>query len=56
MKKPELTNEFVKSVSKTSNTIEEYRNEIKQQLQQEAEVNYKESLTEEIWQTILKNT
>ncbi|MCI8526891.1 trigger factor [Lachnospiraceae bacterium 42-17] len=56
LKKPELTNEFVKSVSKTSNTIEEYRNEIKQQLQQEAEVNYKESLTEEIWQTILKNT
>lgn len=53
---PELNDEFVKSVSEKSKTVEEYKAEIKKQLEEEAETNYQDTLSQEVWDKVLENT
>lgn len=53
---PELNDEFVKSVSEESKTVEEYKAEIKKQLEEEAETNYQDTLAQEVWDKVLENT
>lgn len=53
---PELTDDFVKSVSEESKTVDEYKKEIKKQLEEDAQTNYEDTLTQEVWQKVLDNT
>lgn len=53
---PELNDEFVKSVSEESKTVEEYREEVKKQLEESAEIAYNDTLSQEVWETVLNNT
>lgn len=53
---PELSDTFVKSVSKESKTVEEYKEEIKKQLTEKAEENYRNQLGTAVWQKVLENT
>lgn len=53
---PELSDEFVKSVSEKSKTVEEYKEEVKKQLTDQAEENYKSQLHAAVWQKVLENT
>lgn len=53
---PELTDEFVKSVSEESETVKEYKEEIRKQLEEDAQTNYEDTLTQEVWQKVLDNT
>lgn len=53
---PELSDEFVKSVSEESKTAEEYREEVKKLLTEQAEQNYKSQLNSAVWQKVLENT
>lgn len=53
---PELNEEFVKSVSEESKTVEEYKAEIKKQLEKDAETNYQDTLAQEVWDKVLENT
>lgn len=53
---PELTDDFVKSVSKDSKTVDEYKKEVKKQLEDEAQTTYNDTLRQEVWQTVLENT
>lgn len=53
---PELNDDFVKSVSDQSETVEEYKAEIKKQLEEDAENNYTDTLEQEVWDKVLENT
>lgn len=53
---PELNDKFVKSVSEESKTVEEYREEVKKLLAEQAEENYKSQLNSAVWQKVLENT
>lgn len=53
---PELTDDFVKSVSEKSKTIDEYKAEVKKQLEEDAQRNYEDSLGASVWQKVLDNT
>lgn len=53
---PELSDEFVKTVSEESKTVDEYKEEVKKQLTQQAEDNYKSQLNSAVWQKVLENT
>lgn len=53
---PKLNDKFVKSVSKKSKTVKEYKAEVKKQLEEDAAVTYKETLGSSVWQEVLKNT
>lgn len=53
---PELTDEFVKSVSDDSKNIKEYREEIKKQLEKEGENDYQSKLNSAVLQKVLENT
>ena len=53
---PELSDEFVKSVSEESKTVEEYKKEIKKQLEEDAETTYNDTLSSEVWEKVLENT
>lgn len=52
----ELTDDFVKSVSEKSKTVEEYKAEVKKQLEEAAQRNYEDSLGAAVWQKVLDNT
>lgn len=52
---PELTDDFVKSVSEKSKTVDEYRAEVKKKLEDDAQRNYKDSLGAAVWQKVLDN-
>lgn len=53
---PELDDEFVKSVSETSKTVDEYKNEIKEQLTKSREETYQTSINESAWNEVIANT
>lgn len=53
---PELNDEFVKSVSKKSKTVDEYKKEVKKQLGKDNEKNYESSISQAVWQKVLDNT
>ena len=53
---PELNDEFVKKVSKESKTVKEYKKEVKKSLEKDAKAMYEDSLSQEVWQTVLDNT
>lgn len=53
---PELDDDFVKSVSEESETVEEYKKEVKAQLEEDAQSDYEDSLSQAVWQAVLDNT
>lgn len=53
---PELNDEFVKSVSKKSKTVDEYKKEVKKLLQKDAESSYEYSVETAVWEKVMGNT
>ena len=53
---PKLDDGFVKTVSDKSETVEQYKKEIKEQLEKENEDAYKSQLSEAVWQAVLDNS
>lgn len=53
---PELNDEFVKTVSEKSETVEEYKKEIKETLEQNNEETAKSTLMESAWSVVMENT
>lgn len=53
---PELTDEFVQTVSEESKTVDEYREEVKKNLEETAQSEYENNLINEIWTVVLENT
>lgn len=51
---PELTDEFVQTVSEESRTVDEYREEVRAILEESAEENYNYSLEAEAWDAALE--
>lgn len=52
----ELTDEFVKTVSEESETVDEYKEEMKAQLEEDAQEEYESTLRQSVWQAVLDNT
>lgn len=52
--KPELNDEYVKSVSEKSKTVEEYKKEIKKNLSEERKQQYEYSVQDAAWQAVLE--
>lgn len=53
---PELNDEFVKKVSKTSKTVEEYKEEIKKSIQETNKTNSESENDTNKWKAVLNNT
>lgn len=53
---PELTDEFVNSVSDTSKNVKEYKAEVKKQLEKESKENYQNQLNSQVIQKVLENS
>lgn len=53
---PELTDEFVKSVSSESKTVKEYKEEVKKRIVSDNKKNYEDSISQSVWQKVLDNT
>lgn len=53
---PELDDDFVKTVSEESETVEEYKKEVKKQLEENAQTTYEDQLGSEVWQKVVDNT
>lgn len=53
---PELNDEFVKSVSEKSKTVEEYKKEIKESMEKSNEESAKTALKESAWTAVMENT
>lgn len=53
---PKLDDKFVKSVSKKSKTVKEYKAEMKKQLTEESQTTYEETLSSSAWEKVLDNT
>ena len=53
-KLPELTDEFVQTVSEKSKTVEEYKEEIKKQLAENGTTDFDVKLQESAWQAVLE--
>ncbi|MCQ2508737.1 MAG: trigger factor [Dorea sp.] len=53
---PEFDDAFVKSVSQTSKTTEEYRTEVKAQLEEAADAQYENDLRNSVWSQVCNNT
>lgn len=53
---PELNDKFVKSVSEKSKTVKEYKKEVKELLQKDAETSYEYSIETAVWEKIMDNT
>lgn len=51
---PTLTDDWVKNNSKTSKTVEEYKAEIKKELEEQEEYSYKSMLSSEVLEALLK--
>ena len=52
----ELNDEFVKTVSETSTTVDEYREELKTQLTEAAQEEYEHSIKSAAWNAVLDNS
>lgn len=52
---PELDDAFVKKVSKKSNTVDEYKKEVKELLEKDAEDAYTYSIEAAVWEKVLGN-
>lgn len=50
---PELTDDFVKKVSKKSKTVDEYKKEVKKTLEDSADENYTYNLESEAWDAVM---
>lgn len=53
---PELTDEIVAKLSESAKNVKDYKEEVKKQLEDAAELKYKNTLYSEIWQEVLDNT
>ena len=53
---PELTDDWVAANSETSKTVEEYKDEVTQELQEEAVASAKENLNSLAWEQVLEET
>lgn len=53
---PELNDEFVKKVSEKSKTVDEYKKEVKELLEKDAEDAYAYSIEAAAWEKVLENT
>ena len=53
---PELTDELVKTLSEDSTTVAEYKEEVKKDLEEQAQTNYDSTLQQNAWQAVLENT
>ena len=53
---PELNDEFVKSVSETAATVDEYKAELKVQLEETAQTEYEYAVKSSAWMKVLENT
>ena len=53
---PELNDKFVKSVSKKSKTVKEYKKEVKDLLQKDADSSYEYSVETAVWEKVMSNT
>ena len=53
---PELTDAFVKTVSRTTGTVKEFRGEVKKQLEDRAEREYRAQLADGAFDAVLANT
>lgn len=51
---PELNDEFVKSVSEESKTVEEYKKEMKKAMQESTEASYNDTLKESAWAAVVE--
>lgn len=51
---PELTDDFVKTVSEESETVEEYREEVRKNLEETAQENYDSELNSAVWEAVLE--
>ncbi len=54
--RPELDDAFVQSVSETSKTVDEYREEIRKELEENAEYSETSTLSSAVWEVVLENT
>lgn len=55
-KVPKLTDEVVAKLSEKAKNVDEYKEEVKKQLETAAQQNYESSLYSEVWQAVLENT
>lgn len=55
-KVPELTDEYVQKISEDSKTVDEYKKEVKKNLEKQNEDTYNETLTTNAWKVVLENT
>ncbi len=53
--KPELNDEFVQKVSETAKTVDEYKAQIRAELEESAQDEAKTAMQEEIWAAVLEN-
>lgn len=53
---PKLNDKFVKKVSEKSKTVDEYKKEVKELLEKEAEDTYAYSIEAAVWEKVLENT
>lgn len=52
---PEINDKFVQSISDTSKTVEEYRDEVKKDMQEMADEQYESTVINVAWNTVLEN-
>ena len=50
---PELDKKFVKSVSKESKTVKEYKKEVKKQLEDDAQTAYNDEIAQKAWEAVI---
>lgn len=53
---PELSDDFVKTVSKKSSTVKEYREEVRELMEEVNEENYRTGIEDSAWTAVLQNT
>ena len=53
---PDLTDEFVKTISQKSETVDEYKDEVRELLKENNEEYIKSELAEQAWEAVLDNT
>lgn len=53
---PELSDEWVKAVSEKSKTVEEYKKEVTEQLEDNAQKSYEYSIETAVWEKVMENT
>lgn len=53
---PELNDDFVKSVSKKSKNVEEYKKEVEKKVKKNNDTSYENAISQAVWQKVLENT